>query len=156
VAGIAIAVWTALDGFDPQFFMYGEEADLCLRARRLGASPMVTPDATIIHHGGASEKTKAGKMVKLLVAKATLIDRHWDTSMRRAGQKLLALWPLSRWIALSITAGISRSAHHRQAASVWRQIWQARAVWWSGYEALPSICGADLPTPLMRELPLAS
>jgi hypothetical protein len=37
-------LWERLCGFDPTFFMYGEEADLCLRAATLGAKPTVTPD----------------------------------------------------------------------------------------------------------------
>ncbi|KAB2846675.1 MAG: glycosyltransferase family 2 protein, partial [Hyphomicrobiaceae bacterium] len=48
-------LWQRLGGFDPVFFMYGEEADLCLRARQMGARPRITPTSTIIHLGGASE-----------------------------------------------------------------------------------------------------
>jgi N-acetylglucosaminyl-diphospho-decaprenol L-rhamnosyltransferase len=42
-------LWEALGGFDRAFFMFGEEADLCMRARKLGARPKITPAATIIH-----------------------------------------------------------------------------------------------------------
>ena len=59
-------LWNRLGGFDPVFLMYGEDADLCLRARKLGARPMVTPEATIVHYGGASEACQAGKLEKLL------------------------------------------------------------------------------------------
>ena len=34
-------LWRRLDGFDARYFMYGEEADLCLRAKDVGARPMV-------------------------------------------------------------------------------------------------------------------
>src|SRR5262249_52669728 len=51
--------WQRLGGFDARFFMYGEEADLCLRAAKLGARPAVTPNATIIHYGGASEQVRS-------------------------------------------------------------------------------------------------
>ena len=34
-------LWDRLEGFDPLFLTYGEEADLCLRARALGARPVV-------------------------------------------------------------------------------------------------------------------
>ena len=61
--------WLRLGGFSPNFFMYGEEADLCLRALAQGCRPMVTPVATIVHHGGASEATRAGKVIKLFTAK---------------------------------------------------------------------------------------
>ena len=36
-------LWEELQGFNPLFFMYGEEADYCLRARQLGARPMIYP-----------------------------------------------------------------------------------------------------------------
>lgn len=135
-------IWFALGGFDEAFFMYGEEADLCLRAKRIGAQPMVTPEATIIHYGGASEKTRTGKFVKLLSAQATLIDRHWPNPLREIGQHFLTLWPLSRWIALSVAARVTRSAGYREAAQTWRAIWDARGSWQFGY-AKPDLTDAE-------------
>jgi GT2 family glycosyltransferase len=127
------STWQTLDGFDPVFFMYGEEADLCSRARRIGARPMVTPDATIIHYGGASETTRAGKMIKLLAAKSTLIARHWPRGTEAIGQNLLALWPLSRWLACTILARVRPNAETREAAATWQAVWSARRQWREGY-----------------------
>jgi GT2 family glycosyltransferase len=127
------SIWMALGGFDPVFFMYGEEADLCLRARRIGAKPLATPDATIVHYGGASEATRVGKMIKLLAAKATLIARHWPRGSASFGQFLLMLWPLSRWVACEFGARVMGDPVKREAAKTWRAIWQAREEWQSGY-----------------------
>ncbi|MEW5964823.1 MAG: glycosyltransferase family 2 protein [Pseudomonadota bacterium] len=127
------ALWERLDGFDPAFFMYGEEADLCLRAEALGARPLVTPDATIIHLGGASERARADKMVRLLAAKAALIARHFPPARRSAGLALLALWPLTRWIALAAAARLTGSTSRHESAAVWRTIWRRRTEWASGY-----------------------
>ncbi len=127
------STWQKLGGFDPVFFMYGEEADLCLRARRIGARPMITPEATIIHYGGASEKTRTGKMVKLLAAKSTLIARHWPRGTAAIGQTLLALWPLSRWLACTILARVRPNAKSRDAAATWQAVWSARPHWRDGY-----------------------
>lgn len=124
-------IWLALGGFDPAFFMYGEEADLCLRARRFGARPMVTPAATIVHYGGASEATRAGKMIKLLKAKATLIDRHWPSGTVEIGQYLLMLWPLSRYLAHSAHGLLTGGDRH--AAETWKAIWADRNNWRFGY-----------------------
>ncbi len=135
-------IWMALGGFDTAFFMYGEEADLCLRAKRIGARPMVTPDATIVHLGGASEKTRVAKLVKLLAAKATLIDRHWNVTLRNAGQYLLMGWPLSRWIAHESAARLLKSQGHREAAETWRTIWANRDTWRFGY-AKPDLTEAE-------------
>ncbi len=132
------AFWQRLGGFDPVYFMYGEEADLCLRARHLAARPAVTPEATIIHYGGASEATREGKMVKLLAAKATLIDRHFPRATRGLGLALHAAWPLSRWLALSALAQIGGGAEAHTKAGVWRAIWQRRGEWARGWrQSLP-------------------
>lgn len=136
-------LWLALGGFDPAFFMYGEEADLCLRARRIGARPMVTPEATIVHYGGASEKTRAGKLCRLLKAKATLIDRHWPRGTVEIGQFLLMLWPLTRWIAHEAAARIKRDGiHHREIAQTWHAIWTERGDWRFGYPK-PDLTAAE-------------
>lgn len=47
-------VFEDLNGFDERFFMYFEELDLSLRARRKGWRSMFLPDATVFHEGGAS------------------------------------------------------------------------------------------------------
>ncbi len=67
---IARETWDRLGGFDPAFVMYGEEVDLCLRARAAGLRPAITPEATIIHYRGASEKVRSDKMVRLLRSKS--------------------------------------------------------------------------------------
>lgn len=130
---IRAETWRRLGGFDPTFFMYGEEADLCLRAKAAGARPMVTPDATIVHYGGASEKARSDKLVKLLAAKATLIERHMVPRARPLGRMLLAAWPLSRFTALTTAARLTRSGRYAEAAAVWRAVWQRRREWSAGY-----------------------
>ncbi|WP_347565917.1 glycosyltransferase family 2 protein [Mobiluncus mulieris] len=49
------ADWRALHGFDPSFFMYFEDADLCLKARRrLGKTALLAAGVAVIHDQGAS------------------------------------------------------------------------------------------------------
>lgn len=45
-----------LDGFDKDFFMYGEDIDLCLRVRQQGYKICVLPEISVKHIGGVSEK----------------------------------------------------------------------------------------------------
>lgn len=45
-----------LGGFDEDFFLYGEDQDLCLRIRKRGFEIGFTDDAAIMHHGGQSER----------------------------------------------------------------------------------------------------
>lgn len=126
-------LWKALKGFDALFFMYGEEADLCHRAKKLGAQPCITPEAKIIHYGGASEQSKAGKLVKLLAAKMTLIRRHFNPLLKPVGISLLALWPLSRVIIFSLLSIVVPTGRMKASRVSWREVWRARNAWISGY-----------------------
>jgi GT2 family glycosyltransferase len=49
---IACQTFAALEGFDPRFFMYGEDFDLCLRARSLPAE-LVVIGFPIVHQIGS-------------------------------------------------------------------------------------------------------
>lgn len=120
--------WQQLKGFDPQFFMYGEDADLCLRAIEAGARPVINPDATIVHYGGASEKVRADKMIRLFRAKEQLIERHWVKSTGRLGKALLRASVLSRVLACTFLKCISPKKFNTKLES-WQEIWQRRKEW---------------------------
>lgn len=55
-SGVALAcrkkIFQELGMFDPFFFSYGEEADLCFRAHRKGYRVVYTPEVEILHLGG--------------------------------------------------------------------------------------------------------
>lgn len=120
--------WEALGGFDPTFFMYAEEADLCLRATSaLGARPRITPEATIIHYGGASETVRADKMVRLLAAKTTLIRRHVAPALRPLARWGFRLWPWSRAWAYAV---LRRGGDN---AATWKEVWGRRREWQDGF-----------------------
>ncbi|MGD1881647.1 MAG: glycosyltransferase family 2 protein [Paracoccaceae bacterium] len=126
-------LWRALDGFDLSFTMYGEEADLCLRARGLGAQPLVTPDAEIIHYVGASSKVRSAKLVMLLKAKVTLIRRHFPRWQQHLGVALLSFWPLSRLLASLALSRLTRSDRWYDTHSAWADVWDQRRDWAKGY-----------------------
>jgi len=135
---IRTALWRQLGGFDTSFFMYGEEADLCLRARELGVSSAVCPEAVIVHHGGASEAVRADKMCRLMAAKMSLIKRHFPTSTRRLGQVLFLAWPFSRMLGTGIVSMFRGGVSPR--ARTWREVWHRRCEWATGYPCGPG-CG---------------
>lgn len=126
-------MWVRLGGFAPAFFMYGEEADLCLRARKIGCRPMITPEATIVHYGGASEKTRAGKLIKLLTAKVELVRRHFPIWQRGAGVGLLMLWVLTRYAGYSFLALLLHGQSLQETADSWGASWRHRRTWLRGY-----------------------
>lgn len=124
-------LWSKLNGFDAKFFMYGEEADFCLRARKLGYEPMVTHKAEIIHYGGASERNESDKMVKLLKAKTMLIRTHWNKYLAPMGVFLMVIWSLTRVIAFSLINLVKNKKQDKQ--EMWTTVWQKRNQWIKGY-----------------------
>jgi N-acetylglucosaminyl-diphospho-decaprenol L-rhamnosyltransferase len=122
-------LWIRLGGFRQEFFMYGEEADLCLRARNFGARPMVSSAATIIHHGGASETVRADKLVRLLSAKMRVVQYHFPVYTKSLGCWLLSLWPVTRyWAQIMLSRIVRRSPSDKLA--VWREVVRRRNEWY--------------------------
>lgn len=130
---IETAFWNQLNGFDATYVMYGEEADLCLRARAFGAQPRITPEAEIVHYVGASSSVRSDKMVRLIKAKTTLVRRHFPAWQRPLGMALLRLWAFTRCQAARVRAGLSGQDRHRATAQSWAEIWARRDSWRDGY-----------------------
>jgi GT2 family glycosyltransferase len=127
---IETALWRELDGFDPAFFMYGEEADLCARARTLGARPAVTPASTIVHYGGASTSHAPNKQVYLMGAKIGLARRHLTGIAARWTPRMLLSAVAIRSALYGLAATMRPS--YTDAARMWRETWRRRAEWRNG------------------------
>jgi GT2 family glycosyltransferase len=145
------ALWQALGGFDPVFFMYAEEADLCIRARKLGARPKITPAATIIHYGGASYPRKGEFRIQMLTGRVTLMDRHWSPPSRIIGRWLYSLMPLTRWLMYASAAALFRKANYRENAREWYNVWANRRRWVNGWTEA-AVNAASVENSKLRQL----
>jgi N-acetylglucosaminyl-diphospho-decaprenol L-rhamnosyltransferase len=121
-------LWRRLGGFRSEFFMYGEEADLCLRAEKLGVKPLISSDSTIVHYGGASEKIRADKLIRLIEAKMRMIEYHFPKGSRHLGCWLLSLWPLTRYWAHAIRGWVIKD-FASEKREVWREVIRRREEW---------------------------
>ncbi|MCW2614029.1 MAG: glycosyl transferase, family 2 [Frankiales bacterium] len=54
----------AVGGFDPSYFMYCEDMDLCRRLGEAGWSSVYVPSAVITHEGGHATSRSAGPMLR--------------------------------------------------------------------------------------------
>ena len=126
-------LWEKLGGFDEKFFMYAEEADLCYRARQLGARPLFTPGATIIHYGGASETVFYTKVIRLFSGKISFLYKHWNPFSRFVGVRLFELSVFMRTIGYASIAKFTRSKKHKHYAHEWKVVWINRDKWKTGY-----------------------
>lgn len=121
------ALWEDLDGFDQAFFMYAEEADLCLRARKWGARPRVTPAATIIHYGGASATSNSQAVRRVIRAKVALARKHMGPLRARVVHGLYLLAAALRRAGYTLLSAVSGKGTDN--AKVWDAVWQDRGTW---------------------------
>lgn len=128
------SLWNELGGFDRRFFMYAEEADLCLRAIDRGYSPMINGNSKIIHYGGASEKVRADKMVRLFSAKIELQKVHWNAFEQAWGRICFQLWVLTRLVANKALYVFKNKQSYIDSAATWNEIWNRRQEWLKGYQ----------------------
>lgn len=122
-------LWDELEGFDPRFFMYGEDVDLNLRVHAKGKQCMFCPDAEIIHYGGKSEKMRAEKMIRLFRAKTQLYRKHWSSIGAATGVGILRLWSLTRLLGFTLLRPVRGSA--QASLENWRTVWRNRREWQS-------------------------
>jgi N-acetylglucosaminyl-diphospho-decaprenol L-rhamnosyltransferase len=107
------AAWEAEQGFDPRFFVYGEDVDLALRLRLAGWEAAAAAGARGVHLGGATtgrdspfQRQNGG------FARGFLLRRYGVMRSRHAARTLLVelltvLWGLVRFrTALPLTARI--------------------------------------------------
>lgn len=117
--------WERLGGFDTDYFMYGEDADLSLRAAELGLRPAITPDAVAVHAVGASSSRKAHKVRLLMTGKATLARKRWPAWRAAAGIALLRAGVALRALGERV---------RRTADPVWGPLWSDRS-WTRGWQS---------------------
>jgi N-acetylglucosaminyl-diphospho-decaprenol L-rhamnosyltransferase len=128
-------LWRRLGGFDEAFFMYAEEADLCVRAKASGARPGITPTAEIIHLGGVSEVTGVDKIVRTTRGRVTLMRKHWSAPAVALGRGLMLLWSGLRLVGSRFVSGRRDDPGASQAK--WQEVWRRRDEWLAGYD-MPS------------------
>lgn len=59
------AAWEQMGGFDPAYFLYMEDVDLCWRLRKAGWSIVYEPRAELTHIGGTTTTQMPYKMLKV-------------------------------------------------------------------------------------------
>jgi len=120
--------------FDPEFFLYSEEVDLCRRIQNAGYKIMYWPDIVVIHIGGESsrqiktlEMSSAGAQLVRWRMRSTLLyyRKHHGSSAWLAKMLELSLYHLTslRNSLSSDPARRERVARNRNLARLMHQAW---------------------------------
>ena len=84
------AAFDSVGGFDEGYFLYWEDADLCLRLRQIGLSTRYVPRAIVRHPGAASANTESAFATRAFHASAY---RYYATHV------VPSPWHPARWLA---------------------------------------------------------
>jgi GT2 family glycosyltransferase len=97
-------------GFDPDFFVNGEEMEWCYRIRKAGWRITFLPEPPVVHVGGASMQPVAGAMfVENLKGRLRFLLKHRGPLVTLGGRGIIATSVLLRSVA-------------REAMSMWQRI----------------------------------
>ncbi len=105
---------------DEQFFMYGEELDWCLRAKRAGWTVMYYPAARIVHYKGESTKYNSRKAAVEFYRAMYLFHRKHFAQDHSSVTNLLIysgilLKALSSWRRFLFTAQVRSNGAYKTA-----------------------------------------
>src|SRR5262249_54755740 len=107
-----------------QYFVYGEDVDLCIRAKRLLGATLFTGFARYVHRGGASWASEAQRGLGIMRGKVNLYRQHLPPLRGRLARFLL-LWGVGLR-AMVETLGLARTG-------IWRDLWRQRDLWRCGW-----------------------
>jgi len=104
--------------FDPDFFMYGEEMDWCLRIRDAGWTVVFLPEPPVEHVGGGSSDRIVGTMfVENLKGRIRFLRKHQGLAAATAARGLIATsvflrfaWREVQWLWLRLTGQVPDDA----------------------------------------------
>ncbi|MDB0552475.1 glycosyltransferase family 2 protein [Ralstonia solanacearum] len=115
-AFVRASLFQQLGGFDPRFFLYYEEVDLCRRARALGYTVQYWPEMRVRHTGGVSARSHSrttGSDFSGSGSQLTLWRMRSGLLYYRKHHGWLAAWASNR---LEATWHILRALRHRRFA----------------------------------------
>lgn len=108
--------WEELGGFDERFFLYHEDWDLCLRARRAGWGVLVVPGAVAVHDlGGSAFQDRGAFWLRYHQSRDAFIRKHFQGGRRAAALALHRLGLRLHSMAARL-AGRRDEARHLDAA----------------------------------------
>lgn len=84
-------VFDSVGGFDERFFMYFEEADICLRIKKLGYKLLYYPKAKIIHLVGKSSSDKKWIKRTFEASRYKFFQKHYGAPAALASEVFLRI-----------------------------------------------------------------
>lgn len=130
---VSADAWAAVEGFDPSFFMYSEEMDLCHRLRMLGYSIVMTPHAEIVHLVGSGKQFDARRQQLIAQARMHFLRKHWSPLASFIGACLLWLHAFVRYSAGIMGSKLAMKRRAQELRECYEGIVLRPSRWWWGF-----------------------
>ncbi len=134
VSGACLAVrsdaFKEVMGFSTEYFMYGEDRDLCFRLAQKGRLNLHCPSALVTHFGGGSSSTRATGFAAMMSRESTMrfLARHrgrWSAMVYRILMAVSAILRLGLLAAAGAgTRAVGRPRNYGPSVAKWLAICQ--------------------------------
>jgi len=109
----------AVSGFDPSYFMYCEDMDLCRRLAEAGWSNVYVPSSVITHEGGHATSRSAGPMLREHHrALYRYLSRQYSRPAQAPVRAVLGVGLLLRYLLAARVRSIGEGAAPTRSATV--------------------------------------
>lgn len=132
---VSSEAWAAVDGFDPSFFMYSEEMDLCHRLRMRGHSIVMTPHAEIVHLVGSGKQFDAHRQQLIAQARMHFLWKHWSPLASVVGACLLWSHAFVRYCAGLLGSTLATKRRAQELCECHKGIVFHPSGWWWGFRS---------------------
>ncbi len=103
--------WDSVGGFDPSYFMYMEDVDLCWRLGRAGWRVAYQPDAEVVHTQGVSADQHPYRMLAAHHLSMWRFARRTTTGGRRAALPLVLVGLVGRLVVAGARRRLAGPSH---------------------------------------------
>jgi GT2 family glycosyltransferase len=130
---LPMPAWRAVRGFDPAYFLYGEDVDLCARLAVEGWSSLFVPACRYVHERGTSSADPAVHEWRMLAGRSLLYRRHLGAVRARVAIAAMVCGVGARHFAARLIRRPSR----------WTLSWQQRRSWRLGISPTTTIAASS-------------
>ena len=129
-------VFEQVGGFSTDYFMYGEDLDLCYKTRKAGFRNFYVPDIAIVHHGGGSSKNSRSDFSNIMMRESVsrFLSKYRGNWYQKCYRLGLAVTSTARLmlLALFFPIWLRRGRSHEWIRAFWK--WTGILRWGIGLE----------------------
>jgi GT2 family glycosyltransferase len=124
-------VFVKVGGFSEDYFMYGEDADLCYKVNQAGHRNFYVPDATVVHFGGGSSRQSPGSFSAMMLRESIwrFVRKTRGTGYGAAYRCSMFLAACGRLALITLSIPLQRLSRRRPTWAGSLRKWRAILFW---------------------------